>query len=61
MLRWNYITQFKKAIYLINTARGKCVHTKDLVSAIEKGTVLGACLDVLEYEKASFENLTADG
>ena len=59
LLDENYINQFEKPIYIINTARGKCVHTKDLVAAMGKGKVLGACLDVLEYEKASFENLTA--
>ena len=57
----NFIHQFEKPIYIINTARGKCVHTKDLVFALEKGKVLGVCLDVLEYEKTSFENLTAEG
>ena len=61
LLDENYINQFEKPIYIINTARGKCVHTKDLVAAMGKGKVLGACLDVLEYEKSSFENLTADG
>ena len=29
----------------------------DLVSALQSGQVLGAGLDVLEYEKSSFENL----
>ena len=53
----NFIHQFEKPIYIINTARGKCVHTKDLVSAMGKGKVLGACLDVLEFEKTSFEKL----
>ena len=53
----NYINQFKKAIYLINASRGKCVNTKDLISAIQNGKILGACLDVLEYEKNSFDNL----
>ena len=61
LLDENFINQFEKPIYIINTARGKCVHTKDLVAAMGKGKVLGACLDVLEYEKASFENLTAEG
>jgi D-3-phosphoglycerate dehydrogenase len=28
-----------------------------LVDKIEEGKVLGACLDVLEYEKLSFEDL----
>ena len=31
--------------------------TKDLVSALKSGNILGAGLDVLEYEKASFEQL----
>jgi D-3-phosphoglycerate dehydrogenase len=28
------------------------------VANLESGKVLGACLDVLEYEKTSFENLS---
>ncbi len=52
-----YIKNFEKPIYIINTARGKCVNTKDLVAAMKNGKVLGACLDVLEYEKTSFEDL----
>ena len=31
--------------------------TSDLVAALKSKTVLGAGLDVLEYEKSSFENL----
>jgi D-3-phosphoglycerate dehydrogenase len=53
----DFINQFKKDIYIINTARGKCLNTSDLVTALEQGKVLGACLDVLEYETVSFENL----
>lgn len=49
--------QFKKPIYLINTARGKNVKTKDLITAIKEGKVLGACLDVLEYENTAFEKM----
>jgi len=52
-----FFNKFKKNIYLINTARGKCLNTSDLVKNIESGKVLGACLDVLEYEAASFENI----
>ncbi len=52
-----FISQFKKPFWLINTARGKSVVTKDLVSALQSGKILGAGLDVLEYEKASFESL----
>jgi D-3-phosphoglycerate dehydrogenase len=57
-----FIDAFAKPFYLINTARGKSVVTADLVSAMKSGKVLGAGLDVLEYEKLSFENLfTTDG
>lgn len=59
MVDENFISQFKKPFWLINTARGKSVVTKDLVSALKSGKILGAGLDVLEYEKASFENLFA--
>lgn len=52
-----FISSFKKNIYVINTARGKCLNTADLVKHIKTGKVLGACLDVLEYESTSFENI----
>jgi len=55
-----FINKFKKPFWLINTARGKSVVTKDLVKALVSGKVLGAGLDVLEYEKKSFENLFTD-
>ena len=55
-----YINKFKKNIYLINTARGKCVNTSDLVKSLESGKVLGACLDVLEYEAVSFEKMDSE-
>jgi len=57
MVNTNFINRFHKPFWLINTARGSAVNTKDLVDAIKKGRILGAGLDVLEYEKASFENL----
>ena len=53
----SFINNFKKKIYIINTARGKCLNTADLVKNIKSGKVTGACLDVLEYEMVSFENL----
>jgi len=52
----SFFESFKKSIYLINLARGKIVNTKALVGALKTGKVLGACLDVLEYEKSSFEH-----
>jgi D-3-phosphoglycerate dehydrogenase len=54
----NFINSFAKNFYLINTARGKCVNTKNLATALENGKIKGACLDVLECEKTSFENLS---
>ncbi|MBL4708856.1 MAG: hydroxyacid dehydrogenase [Flavobacteriales bacterium] len=57
MVNAEFIQQFKKSFYLINTARGKNVETQALVDALKSGKVKGACLDVLEYEKTSFEAL----
>lgn len=59
MINDSFINNFKKNIYIINTARGKCLNTADLVKNIKSGKVAGACLDVLEYEVVSFENLDA--
>lgn len=53
----DFISKMENNFYFINTARGKNLETKALVQALENGKVLGACLDVLEYEKSSFENL----
>jgi D-3-phosphoglycerate dehydrogenase len=57
MVNEQFLNKFKKNIYLINTARGKVVKTDDLARAMQNGKVLGAALDVLEYEKTSFEKL----
>lgn len=57
MINTEFINQFKKPFWFLNTARGKSVITKDLVEGLKCGKILGAGLDVLEYEKASFENL----
>jgi len=54
-----FIGRFKKDLYFINTSRGKNVNTEDLVAALRSGKIKGACLDVLEYEKVSFEGITA--
>lgn len=55
-----FISKMQKNFYFINTARGKNVKTSALVEAIKTGKVLGAALDVLEYEKSSFENLETE-
>ncbi|MCV9931938.1 2-hydroxyacid dehydrogenase [Flavobacterium sp. LS1R47] len=60
MVDAKFINAFKKPIWIINTSRGKNIVTADLVAAMESGKVLGAGLDVLEYEKLSFETLFQD-
>lgn len=56
MIDKNFIAQFAKNFWFINTARGKSVVTDDLVDALKSGKIKGAGLDVLEYEKSSFED-----
>jgi D-3-phosphoglycerate dehydrogenase len=55
-----FINGFAKPLWIINTSRGKNIVTADLVAALQSGKVLGAGLDVLEYEKLSFETLFQD-
>jgi len=47
----SFIQKCKKGFVLINTARGQCVKTEDLVEALDSGQIGGACLDVFENEK----------
>lgn len=61
MINKEFINAFAKPFYFINTARGKCAVTKDLVEGLQNGKIIGAGLDVLEYEQSSFENLFLDG
>ncbi|NNK18307.1 MAG: hydroxyacid dehydrogenase [Maribacter sp.] len=60
MINTDFINAFHKPIWLLNTARGKCVITEDLVASLKSGKILGAGLDVLEYEKSSFEDMFDD-
>ncbi|WP_299176800.1 2-hydroxyacid dehydrogenase [uncultured Chryseobacterium sp.] len=55
-----FISEMKNNFYFINTARGRNVETKSLVDALKSGKIKGACLDVLEYEKSSFEHLETE-
>lgn len=61
MVNDNYINKFKKNIFIINTARGKILNTKDLVKNLKTGKVLGTALDVLEFEDQTFEKLVING
>ena len=60
MVNTDFINGFAKPFWIINTSRGKNIVTADLVSAMKSGKILGAGLDVLEYEKLSFETLFQD-
>lgn len=57
LINKQFLQKFNKPIYLVNTARGLVLHTADLVEAIESGKILGAALDVIEYEEMSFVKL----
>ena len=56
----DWLSRFRKPITVINTSRGQCLDTAALLDAIDEGKVVGAALDVLEYEKLSFENLESE-
>jgi len=52
----DFLSKCEKNFYLLNLSRGKIVDTKSLVRGLKLERIKGACLDVLEYEKASFES-----
>ncbi|MFH7011756.1 2-hydroxyacid dehydrogenase [Flavobacterium sp. FlaQc-52] len=60
MVNADFIKAFAKPFWIINTSRGKNIVTADLVEAMKTQRILGAGLDVLEYEKLSFETLFQD-
>lgn len=51
-----FFNRLHNPVYLLNLSRGKIVQTSALVNALKTGKVKGAGLDVLEYEKSSFES-----
>ncbi len=55
-----FISNFQKSFWFVNTARGKSVDTAALVLGLKTGKIFGAALDVLEYEKSSFENMFSE-
>ena len=60
LINEEFINNCKKPFFLINTSRGECLKTSDLVDGIKTGKILGACLDVIENESKSFENLNTN-
>ncbi len=59
LLNAGFLNAFDKPVYIINTSRGKILKTSALIASLEAGKVLGAGLDVLEYESTSFMEVTA--
>ena len=53
----DFINKMAKPFWLINTSRGNQVVINDLLEAMENKTIKGAGLDVLPFEKSSFEQL----
>jgi D-3-phosphoglycerate dehydrogenase / 2-oxoglutarate reductase len=60
MVNENFIGRFRKPFWLLNTSRGKVLDTVALVHALDGKKILGAALDVLEYEDISFEKMSFD-
>lgn len=50
----NNISFFKKGMMLINTSRGACINTMDLLAALETGQIGYYGADVYEFEKGLF-------
>lgn len=46
-----FFAPFRKPVYLINTSRGKVLHTADALKLLASGQIKGMALDVLENEK----------
>jgi D-3-phosphoglycerate dehydrogenase len=55
-----FFENFKKDLFIINTARGLVLKTSALVENLKAGKVKGAALDVLEYEDQSFDKFSLD-
>lgn len=49
----DYLSHFKKQVYVLNTARGEILVLEDLLKMLDAGKVAGAGLDVLENENIS--------
>lgn len=56
-----FIKAFKNPFWMLNTARGNAIKTEALVNGLKSGAVLGAALDVLEYESNSFHSIFYSG
>ncbi len=53
MANAGFFNSLEKKPWILNTARGKVIHTGDLVNALKENKISGAGLDVLENEQLS--------
>ena len=53
----DFLGNFNKPFYLINTSRGKCVNTNTILRGLKTKKIFGACLDVFDFENISFEHI----
>jgi len=60
MMNNPFVAAFHKAFYLLNTSRGQVIETAALVEGLKSNKIAGVCLNVLEFEIVSFENLNAE-
>lgn len=56
-LNSSFIASMRKPFWLLNTSRGPIVETRALLAALDPGRVLGAGLDVLEFERPDLSGL----
>ena len=57
MINKDFINKMKNPFWLINTSRGNVINTDDVIESLKSKKILGAGLDVLEYESSSFESI----
>ncbi len=51
LITTQYLSKFKKDIFLLNLSRGKIMQTADIITGLKQGKLRGVALDVLENEK----------
>lgn len=55
------IALMRKGVFIVNTSRGKLIHTRALIDALKSGQVGGVALDVYEEEQGVFfEDLSGE-
>src|SRR5690606_16303491 len=54
LIDYDTISKMKKGVMLINTSRGKVLHTEAVLEALKAGQIGYLGLDVYEYEKGLF-------